>query len=71
MGKYINHAAKGANLIIFPPIYAKGRMWAGFMCIWSIEEPQTIKAYLQEINLFWRPRIVSLKPQIFIKNMVG
>ena len=30
LGKYINHTAQGANLKLFPPIEARGRMRVGF-----------------------------------------
>ena len=34
---YIHNAAKGANLKIFPPTYARGKMRVGFMCIRSVK----------------------------------
>ena len=44
VGKYINHAAKGANLKMFPPLYTRGRMRVGFMTIKSIDKGE---------ELFW------------------
>ena len=44
VGKYINHAAKGANIKIYPPIFARGRMRVGFMCIKDIKRGE---------ELFW------------------
>lgn len=37
VGKYINHAAKGANLKLFPPIEARGKIRIGFVSITEIE----------------------------------
>ena len=31
LGKYINHAARGANIKLFPPIDARGRKRIGFV----------------------------------------
>ena len=36
VGKYINHAAKGANLKLFPPIKARGKLRIGFVSIREI-----------------------------------
>ena len=44
MGKYINHAAMGANLKLFPPIEVQGKVWIGFMSIMDIQEGE---------ELFW------------------
>lgn len=37
VGKYINHAAQGANLKLFPPIEARGRMRVGFIAAKDIQ----------------------------------
>ena len=37
VGKYINHAAKGANVKLFPPIEARGKMRIGFVSISEIQ----------------------------------
>ena len=36
VGKYINHAAKGANIKLFPPIEARGKLRIGFIALTSI-----------------------------------
>ena len=37
VAKYMNHAAKGANLKLYPPIQARGRMRIGFVSISKID----------------------------------
>ena len=36
VGKYINHAANGANIKLFPPIEARGKLRIGFISLTSI-----------------------------------
>ena len=31
IGKYINHAATGGNVTLFPPLFARGKMRVGFV----------------------------------------
>ncbi len=42
LGRYINHAAKGANLLLRPPVYARGRLRIGFVAKKEIQPGEEV-----------------------------
>ena len=52
-GKYINHAAQGANLKLYPPIHARDKTRVGFVYIKDIQKGEELfwdYGYRSELN---------------------
>ena len=42
VGKFINYAAKGANVTLFPPIETRGKMRIGFVALKDIHQGEEL-----------------------------